>query len=227
MNGTPPPQVSPTFIEATTDGDHLEEHHHHQPEEQQVQKQEQHQEKSSSSSSNLFRGSKQGIRKLQKCLSTSVSHYDGGEHHQPTTSSNFPFHSQRSVDIRGYVATSSSSSTSNAAAATAASSLQAASSSSLTSPFILTNTRQYSSFGSTNIQLTIQLNTFIISFSILSNHLKHINLVMIYSKRLFSTHNLLLLLLILNYTSLLTSLLLSDVKFIGIIFMVRVFVGCL
>lgn len=147
MNGTPP-QVSPTFIEAS-DGDNAEEQqqqHHHEEQSQQQQQQQQQPEKSSSSST-LFRGSKQGIRKLQKCLSTSVSHYDG-EHHQSASSSNFPFHSQRSVDVRGYVATASSSST--AAAATAASSLQAASSSSLTSPFILTNTRQYSSFGSTN-----------------------------------------------------------------------------
>lgn len=150
MNGTPP-QVSPTLIETSSDGDHPEEQQHQHPEEPASQQAHQQQPEKSSSSSTLFRGSKQGIRKLQKCLSTSVSHYDG--EHQFTTSSNFPFHSQRSVDVRGYVATATSSST----AATAASSLQAASSSSLTSPFILTNTRQYSSFGSTNI--TIQLTT--------------------------------------------------------------------
>ncbi|XP_014214397.1 P17/29C-like protein DDB_G0287399, partial [Copidosoma floridanum] len=75
----------------------------------------------------------QGIRKLQKCLSTSVSHYEASHAEASTAStssgggfaSSFhaPFHTQRSVDIRGYSATTSS---------------QA----SLTSsPYILTNTR--------------------------------------------------------------------------------------
>ncbi|KAJ8672943.1 hypothetical protein QAD02_004204, partial [Eretmocerus hayati] len=94
----------------------------------------------SQTSSSLFRrseggtrhsggGRSQGIRKLQKCLSTSVSHYDGGSDAGGSSSgsfgSNFPFHSQRSVDIRGYTATATTSQ------------------SSLTSPNILT--RQYSS----------------------------------------------------------------------------------
>lgn len=71
----------------------------------------------------------QGIRKLQKCLSTSVSHYDEGSG-SGSFAASFPLHTQRSVDIRNYTTTSSQAS--------------------LTSPNILTTTRQYSSFGSTN-----------------------------------------------------------------------------
>ncbi|XP_014221074.1 syntaxin-binding protein 5 isoform X6 [Trichogramma pretiosum] len=70
----------------------------------------------------------QGIRKLQKCLSTSVSHYEGGGSESGSSPGGFPFHAQRSVDVRGYTATAYS---------------QA---SLTTSPYILTNTRQYSSF---------------------------------------------------------------------------------
>ena len=89
---------------------------------------------SGSSGSGGGSGRSQGIRKLQKCLSTSVSHYEGGGAEGGSSSgfaASFPFHAQRSVDVRGYAATTSS---------------QASLTTS--SPFILTNTRQYSSFGS-------------------------------------------------------------------------------
>lgn len=77
----------------------------------------------------------QGIRKLQKCLSTSVSHYDAEGSGSGSFTASFPFHAQRSVDIRNYTTTSSQAS--------------------LTSPNILTNTRQYSSFGSTTILIIL------------------------------------------------------------------------
>ncbi|XP_011500953.1 PREDICTED: syntaxin-binding protein 5 [Ceratosolen solmsi marchali] len=73
-------------------------------------------------------GRTQGIRKLQKCLSTSVTYYETGiEGSSSGFATTFPFHAQRSIDIRGYSATTYP---------------QA----SLSSSYILTNTRPYSSF---------------------------------------------------------------------------------
>ncbi|XP_023287629.1 syntaxin-binding protein 5 isoform X10 [Orussus abietinus] len=72
----------------------------------------------------------QGIRRLQKCLSTTISHYDGDASTSGSSASpggtSFPLQAQRSVEIRNYSAT--------------------ASQASLTSHYILANTRQYSSF---------------------------------------------------------------------------------
>ncbi|XP_015585074.1 syntaxin-binding protein 5 isoform X7 [Cephus cinctus] len=70
----------------------------------------------------------QGIRKLQKCLSTTISHYDADGSTSGSFSSSFPFHAQRSVEIRNY---QPSATTSQA---------------SMTSQYILANARQYSSF---------------------------------------------------------------------------------
>ncbi|XP_058805120.1 syntaxin-binding protein 5 isoform X5 [Phymastichus coffea] len=75
-------------------------------------------------------GRSQGIRKLQKCLSTSVSHY--GEAESSTASSgHFPLHAQRSVDVRGYAPPTTQAGV-------------VFSQASLTTPYNLT--RQYSSF---------------------------------------------------------------------------------
>lgn len=135
---------------------------------QQQQHQQQHPEDSSpatASPSSLFKsklesgggsGSRlgtrsQGIRKLQKCLSTSISHYEAGDHHH---SPSFSFHTQRSVDIRSYHAAAASATT-NTSSSLQASAAAASSSSSLTTPFNFANTRQYASFGRYRIKITI------------------------------------------------------------------------
>ncbi|XP_066589004.1 syntaxin-binding protein 5 isoform X4 [Prorops nasuta] len=69
----------------------------------------------------------QGIRKLQKCLSTTTSHFDPDTATSGALSASSLFYAQRSTEMRNYQA-------------------QFAAQPSLTSQNVLTNTRQYSSF---------------------------------------------------------------------------------
>ena len=71
-----------------------------------------------------------GIRKLQKCLSTTISNYDGEGSTSGSFSASHAFHAQCSLDIRNLTATTPQAS--------------------MTSQSILTSVRQYSSFGSTS-----------------------------------------------------------------------------
>lgn len=75
-----------------------------------------------------------GIRKLQKCLSTTISNYDAEGSSSGSFSASHAFHAQCSLDIRNLTTTTPQAS--------------------LTSQSILTSVRQYSSFGSTTANNT-------------------------------------------------------------------------
>lgn len=77
-----------------------------------------------------------GIRKLQKCLSTTISNYEGEGSSSGSFSASHVFHPQSSLDIRNLTTTTPQAS--------------------LTSQSILTSVRQYSSFGSTTSQNYLQ-----------------------------------------------------------------------